>query len=138
MNQMVAIPANWLEILDSVAAAMRPVLTMVNLQAPAAVAAAAASARSSQNFKTMDPVHLADQNAKGKRLGAMSRLGNQFIAAEGGIGNLAGAAPIAQPPHFISHQALRLLWSHVFLACRDECGNRDRTGFTLQNGSAEY
>jgi hypothetical protein len=44
MNQMVAIPSNWFQILDSVAPAMRPVFTMVNLQAPAAVAAAAASA----------------------------------------------------------------------------------------------
>jgi hypothetical protein len=138
MNQVVAIPANWFQILDSVAPAMRPVFTMVNLQAPVVVAAAAASARSSQNFKTMDPVHLAHQNAKGELLGAMSRLGHQFIAAEGGIGNLAGAAPIAQPAHFITGQALRFFWAHVFLACGDECGNRDRTGFTLQTGSAEY
>jgi hypothetical protein len=138
MNQMVTIPANWFQILDSVTPAMRPVFAMVNLQAPVVVATATPSARSSQNFKTVDLVHLAHQNAKGKLLGAMSRLGDQFIAAEGGIGNLAGAAPIAQPAHFITRQALRLFWAHVFLACGDECGNRDRTGFTLQTGSAEY
>jgi len=65
----------------------------------------------------MDLVHLAHQNAKGKLLGAMSRLGHQFIAAEGGIGNLAGRVPIAQPAYFISRQALGFSWAHVFLAC---------------------
>ena len=117
MNQMVTIPANWFQILDSVAAAMRPVFAMVNLQAPVTVAAATSSARSSQNFKTMDLVHLANQKAKGKLIGAMSRLGNQFIAAEGGIRNLAGAVSIVQLAHFISRQALGLSWAHFFLAC---------------------
>jgi hypothetical protein len=65
MNEMVTIPANGLQILDSVAPAMRPVFAMVNLQSPVVVAAATPSARSSQNFKTMDLVYLAHQNAKG-------------------------------------------------------------------------
>jgi len=117
MNQMMTIPANWLQILDSVAPPVRPVFAVVNLQSPVVVAAATSSARSSQNFKTVDFVHLAHQNAKGKLLGAMSRLGHQFIAAEGGIRNLAGAVPIAQPAYFISRQALGFSWAHVFLAC---------------------
>src|SRR5713226_5748054 len=117
MNQMVTIPANSLQILDSVASPMRPVFAVVNLQAPVVMAAATPSARASQNFKTMDLVHLAHQNAKGKLLGVMSRLGHQFIASEGGIRNLACAVPIAQPAHFISRQALGFSWAHVFLAC---------------------
>jgi hypothetical protein len=117
MNQMVAIPANGFQILDPVAAAVRPVFTMVNLQAPEAAAAATPSGRSSQNFQTMDLVHLGHQNAKGKVIGAMSRLGNQFIAAEGSIGNLTGAVSIMQPAHFMSRQALGLPWVHVVLAC---------------------
>ena len=79
MNQMVTIPGNWFQILDSVTPAMRPVFAMVNLQAPVVVAAATPPARSSQNFKTVDLVHLAHQNAEGKLLGAMSHLGDQFI-----------------------------------------------------------
>ena len=102
MNQMVAIPADRFQILDPVAAAMRPVFTMVNLQAPVVVAAVTPSGRSSQNFNTMDLVYLGHQNAKGKLIGAMSRLGNQFIAAEGGIRNIAGAVSIVQPAHFVS------------------------------------
>jgi len=117
MNQVVAIPANWFQILDSVAAAMRPVFTMVNLQAPVAVAAATSSRRSSQNFKTMDLVYLAHQNAKGKLIGAMSRLGNQFVASEGGIRNFAGAGSIVQPAHVVPRQALGFSWAHVVLAC---------------------
>jgi len=117
MNQVVAIPANWLQILDSVAPAMRPVFAMVNLQPPVVVAAATPSARSSQNFKTVDLVHLAHQNVKGKLLGAMSRLGHQFITTEGGIRNPAGRVPIAQPAHFTSRQPLRLFWAHVFPTC---------------------
>jgi hypothetical protein len=117
MNQMVTIPANWLKILDSVASPVRPVFTMVNLQPPVVVATATPSARSSQNFKTVDLVHLAHQNAKGKLISAMSCLGDQFIAAEGGIGNLAAALLIVQPTHFIPRQTLGLSWAHVFLAC---------------------
>ena len=75
-NEMVTIPANWLQILDSVTTSMRPVFAMVNLQPPVVVAAATPSTRSSQNFKTMDLVHLAHQNAKGKLIAAMSRLGH--------------------------------------------------------------
>jgi len=117
MNEMVTIPANWLQILDSVTTSMRPVFAMVNLQPPVVVAAATPSTRSSQNFKTMDLVHLAHQNAKGKLIAAMSRLGHQFITAEGGVRNLAGRVSIAQPAHFTSRQALRFSWAHVFLAC---------------------
>src|SRR5258708_524785 len=105
MNQMMAIPANWLQILDSVTSPVRPVFAMMNLQAPVVVAAATPSARASQNFKTVDLVHLGNENAQGKLLGAMSRLGHQFIAAEGGIGDLAGRVTIAQPAYFISRQA---------------------------------
>jgi len=96
---------------------MRPVFAMVNLQSPVVVAAATPSARSSQSFKTVDFVHLVHQNVEGKLLGAMSRLGNQFIAAEGGVRNLAGRVSIAQPAHLTSRQALRFSWAHVFLAC---------------------
>lgn len=124
MNQMVAIPANWFQILDPVAAAMRPVLTMVNLQAPVVVAAATLSGRSLQDFKTMDLVHLGNQNAKGKLIGAMSRLGNQLIAVESGIRNFAGSVPIMQPAHFISRQTLGLSRAHVFLAAETRRGNR--------------
>jgi hypothetical protein len=102
MNQMVAIKANRFQILDSVAAAMRTVFAMVDLQAPVAVAAVTPSGGSSQNFKTMDLVDLGHQNAQRKVIGAMSRLGNQFIAAEGGIRNIAGAVSIVQPAHFVS------------------------------------
>jgi len=116
MNQMMTIPANWLQILDSVAPPVRPVFAVVNLQSPVVMAAATPSARSSQNFKTVDFVHFVNENAKGKLLGAMSRLGHQFIAAEGGIGNLAGRVPIAQPAYFISRQVLGFSWAHVFLA----------------------
>jgi hypothetical protein len=108
MNQMVAIPANWFQILDSMAPPVRPVLAMVNLQSPVVVAAATPPARLSQNFKTVDLVHLAHENAKGKLIAAMSRLGHQFIAAESGIRILAGRVSIAQPAHFIARQALRL------------------------------
>ncbi len=114
---MVTIPANWFQILYSVAPAMRPVFAMVNLQSPVVVAAATSSPRSSQNLKTMDFVYLAHQNAKGKLLGAMSSLSHQYIATEGGIGNLTSRVSIAQLAYFISRQALRLLWAHVFLAC---------------------
>jgi hypothetical protein len=79
------------------------------------VAAATPPARSSENFKTVDLVHLAHQSSQGKFIGAMSRLGDQFIAAEGGIRNLAGRVSIAQPPHFTSGQPLRFFWAHVFL-----------------------
>jgi len=116
MNQMMTIPANWLQILDSVAPPVRPVFAMVNLQSPVVVAAVAPSARASQNFKTVDLVHLANQNAEGKLIATISRLGHQFIAAEGGIGNLAGGVSIAQPAHFISRQVLGFSWAHVFLA----------------------
>jgi hypothetical protein len=115
MNHMVAIPTNWFQILHPVAAAMRPVLTMVNLQPPVVVAAATPPARSSQNFQTVDLVHLAHQSSQGKFIGATSRLGHQFIAAEGGICNLAAAVSVAQPPHFTSCQPLRFFWAHVFL-----------------------
>ena len=114
MNQVMAIPANWFQILDSVAPAMRPVLAVVNLQSSVVVTAATPSAGSSQNFKTMDPVHLAYQNVEGKLIGTMSRLGHQFIAAEGGIGNLARAVSSGQPAYFVSGQALGLSWAHVF------------------------
>jgi hypothetical protein len=115
MNQVVAIPANWFQVLDSVTAPVRPVSAMVNLQPPVVVAAATPPARSSQNFKTVDLVHLAHQGSQGKFLGAMSRLGHQFIAAEGGICNLAGRVSIALPPHFTSCQPLCFFWAHVFL-----------------------
>src|SRR5260370_32440311 len=114
MNEMVTIPANWFQILDSVAPAMRPVFAMMNLQAPVVVAAATPSARASQNFKTVDLVHLGNENAQGKLLGAMSRLGHQFIAAEVGIGYLAGRVTIAQPASFISRQAFGFSWAHIF------------------------
>jgi hypothetical protein len=97
---------------------------MVNLEAPVAVAAATPSARSSQDFQTMDLVHLANQNAKGKRIGAMGRLGNQFISPKGAIRRLAGAVSIAQPAHFISRQALRRFGAHVFLDVETQCDNR--------------
>src|SRR5260370_7188773 len=117
MNEMVTIPANWFQILDSVAPAMRPVFAMMNLQTPMVVAAATPSARASQNFKTVDLVHLAHQNAQGKLIAAMSRLDHQFITAEGGICNFAGAVPIAQPAPFISLQPPAFSWAHVFLPC---------------------
>ena len=95
MNQVVTIPANWLQILDSVTPPMRPVFAMVNLQAPVIVAAATPSARASQNFKAVDLVHLANENAQGKLIAAMSPFGKQFSTAESGIGNLASRVSIA-------------------------------------------
>ena len=68
----------------------------------------------------------------------MSCLGHQFIAAEGGIGSLASAVPIAQPAYFISRQALGFSWAHVSTHIETERGKRGRRTGSMQTGSAEY
>ena len=64
MNQVVAIPANWFQILDSVTSAVRPVFAMVDLLSPVVVAAAAFVRQSVVRIsRQWDLVHLAHQNA---------------------------------------------------------------------------
>ena len=76
VDQLVAVPAHRLQVLDPVGSAMRPVPAMVNLETPEATTPGASPIIQPEHFERVKPVDLSHQNLKRKLIGKMGALRN--------------------------------------------------------------
>jgi hypothetical protein len=111
MNQLVTIPANGLEVLNEVRAAMNPVFAMMNLQVTAQPASCAAPPMLLHGLAAVEEIHAQHQSPERNEIGLAGGFYNQPFALEGSHRILTSFG--RQFADLITGEALGSLFCHL-------------------------
>ena len=110
MNEFVTIPANGLQVLNTVSSAMRPIFSMMNLKVAAQPAPRATPAMLFHCLAAVNEIHPMNKCLEGDEVSGPDRLYDQLLAVEGP--NRAHSTFGRQFADFVAGQPFRPFLGH--------------------------